>query len=167
MTRKQKRMLIRILIAAVLFLAALITDHTLHPSMWIVLPIFAAAYLVVGWDILWKAIRNISHGQIFDENFLMAIASLGAFAMQEFDESVAVMLLYQIGELFQSYAVNKSRNAISSLVELRPDVATAERNGEYSAEEIEKAKARLAQMDDFRYRCSHRRISPPFCYSRR
>ena len=122
MTRKQKRMLIRILIAAVLFLAALITDHTLHPSMWIVLPIFAAAYLVVGWDILWKAIRNISHGQIFDENFLMAIASLGAFAMQEFDESVAVMLLYQIGELFQSYAVNKSRNAISSLVELRPEV---------------------------------------------
>ena len=110
MTRKQKRMLIRILIAAVLFLAA--------------------AYLVVGWDILWKAIRNISHGQIFDENFLMAIASLGAFAMQEFDESVAVMLLYQIGELFQSYAVNKSRNAISSLVELRPDVATVERNGE-------------------------------------
>ena len=98
--------------------------------MWIVLPIFAAAYLVVGWDILWKAIRNISHGQIFDENFLMAIASLGAFAMQEFDESVAVMLLYQIGELFQSYAVNKSRNAISSLVELRPDVATVERNGE-------------------------------------
>lgn len=130
MTRKQKRMLIRILIAAVLFLAALITDHTLHPSMWIVLPIFAAAYLVVGWDILWKAIRNISHGQIFDENFLMAIASLGAFAMQEFDESVAVMPLYQIGELFQSYAVNKSRNAISSLVELRPDVATVERNGE-------------------------------------
>ena len=130
MTRKQKRMLIRILIAAVLFLAALIIDHTLHPSMWIVLPIFAAAYLVVGWDILWKAIRNISHGQIFDENFLMAIASLGAFAMQEFDESVAVMLLYQIGELFQSYAVNKSRNAISSLVELRPDVATVERNGE-------------------------------------
>lgn len=130
MTRKQKRMLIRILIAAVLFFAALITDHTLHPSMWIVLPIFAAAYLVVGWDILWKAIRNISHGQIFDENFLMAIASLGAFAMQEFDESVAVMLLYQIGELFQSYAVNKSRNAISSLVELRPDVATVERNGE-------------------------------------
>ena len=122
MTRKQKRMLIRILIAAVLFLAALITDHTLHPSMWIVLPIFAAAYLVVGWDILWKAIRNISHGQIFDENFLMAIASLGAFAMQEFDESVAVMLLYQIGELFQSYAVNKSRNAISSLVELLLEV---------------------------------------------
>ena len=130
MTRKQKRMLIRILIAAVLFLAALITDHTLHPSMWIVLPIFAAAYLVVGWDILWKAIRNISHGQIFDENFLMAIASLGAFAMQEFDESVAVMLLYQIGELFQSSAVNKSRNAISSLVDLRPDVATVVRNGE-------------------------------------
>lgn len=130
MTRKQKRMLIRILIAAVLFLAALITDHTLHPSIWIVLPIFATAYLVVGWDILWKAIRNISHGQIFDENFLMAIASLGAFAMQKFDESVAVMLLYQIGELFQSYAVNKSRNAISSLVELRPDVATVERNGE-------------------------------------
>ena len=105
MTRKQKRMLIRILIAAVLFLAALITDHTLHPSMWIVLPIFAAAYLVVGWDILWKAIRNISHGQIFDENFLMAIASLGAFAMQEFDESVAVMLLYHPEEVAVSETI--------------------------------------------------------------
>ena len=116
MTRKQKRMLIRILIATVLFVGAFTTEHLLHPSEWILLPIYAAAYLVVGWDILWKAIRNIAHGQIFDENFLMAIASLGAFAMREFDESVAVMLLYQVGELFQSYAVNKSRNAISSLV---------------------------------------------------
>lgn len=130
MTRKQKRMLIRILIAAVLFVGAFTTEHLLHPSEWILLPIYAVAYLVVGWDILWKAIRNISQGQIFDENFLMAIASLGAFAMREFDESVAVMLLYQVGELFQSYAVNKSRNAISSLVELRPDLATVERNGE-------------------------------------
>ena len=130
MTRKQKRMLIRILIATVLFVGAFTTEHLLHPSEWILLPIYAAAYLVVGWDILWKAIRNIAHGQIFDENFLMAIASLGAFAMREFDESVAVMLLYQVGELFQSYAVNKSRNAISSLVELRPDLATVERNGE-------------------------------------
>ncbi|MDD7295328.1 MAG: heavy metal translocating P-type ATPase [Oscillospiraceae bacterium] len=130
MTRKQKRMLIRILIATVLFVGAFTTEHLLHPSEWILLPIYAVAYLVVGWDILWKAIRNIAHGQIFDENFLMAIASLGAFAMREFDESVAVMLLYQVGELFQSYAVNKSRNAISSLVELRPDLATVERNGE-------------------------------------
>lgn len=130
MTRKQKRMLIRILIATVLFVGAFTTEHLLHPSEWILLPIYAVAYLVVGWDILWKAIRNIAHGQIFDENFLMAIASLGAFAMREFDESVAVMLLYQVGELFQSYAVNKSRNAISSLVELRPDLATVERNSE-------------------------------------
>ncbi|MDY2510234.1 MAG: heavy metal translocating P-type ATPase [Ruminococcus callidus] len=130
MKRKQKRMLIRILIATVLFVGAFTTEHLLHPSEWILLPIYAVAYLVVGWDILWKAIRNIAHGQIFDENFLMAIASLGAFAMREFDESVAVMLLYQVGELFQSYAVNKSRNAISSLVELRPDLATVERNGE-------------------------------------
>jgi len=130
MTRKQKRMLIRILIATVLFVGAFTTEHLLHPSEWILLPIYAVAYLVVGWDILWKAIRNIAHGQIFDENFLMGIASLGAFAMREFDESVAVMLLYQVGELFQSYAVNKSRNAISSLVELRPDLATVERNGE-------------------------------------
>lgn len=129
MTRKQKRMLIRILIATVLFVGAFTTEHFLHPSEWILLPIYTAAYLVVGWDILWKAIRNIAHGQIFDENFLMTIASLGAFAMQKFDESVAVMLLYQVGELFQSYAVHKSRNAISSLVELRPDLATVERNG--------------------------------------
>lgn len=130
MTRKQKKMLIRILIAAILFAGTFTMEHILHPSAWMLLPIYAAAYLVVGWDILWKAIRNIVHGQIFDENFLMTIASLGAFAMQEFDESVAVMLLYQVGELFQSYAVNKSRNAISSLVELRPDLATVDRNGE-------------------------------------
>ena len=130
MTRKQKRMLIRIFIAAVLFAAAFTTEHFLHPSPWLLLPCYAVSYLVVGGDVLWKAIRNIAHGQVFDENFLMTVASLGAFAMKEWHESVAVMLLYQVGELFQSYAVNKSRNAISSLVELRPDMATVERNGE-------------------------------------
>lgn len=129
MTRKQKRMLMKILISAVLFAAALAVEHVLHPSRWILLPLYAAAYLIVGGDIVWKAIRNIAHGQVFDENFLMTVASLGAFALQEWHESVAVMLLYQVGELFQSYAVHKSRNAISSLMELRPDVATIERDG--------------------------------------
>ena len=113
MTRKQKRMLIRIFIAAVLFAAAFTTEHFLHPSPWLLLTCYAVSYLVVGGDVLWKAIRNIAHGQVFDENFLMTVASLGAFAMKEWHESVAVMLLYQVGELFQSYAVNKSRNAIS------------------------------------------------------
>jgi Cd2+/Zn2+-exporting ATPase len=130
MTRKQKRMMIRILICTVLFAITISIEHILQPSSWVLVPCYAVAYLVVGWDVVWKAIRNIAHGQIFDENFLMTIASLGAFAMLECEESVAVMLLYQVGELFQSYAVNKSRNAISSLVELRPDSATVERDGE-------------------------------------
>src|SRR5699024_1677130 len=86
-------------------------------------------YLVIGWDVLWRAVRNIAHGQIFDENFLMAIATVGALCIGEYAESVFVMLFYQVGELFQSYAVGRSRQSIAELMEIRPDYANVERDG--------------------------------------
>jgi Cd2+/Zn2+-exporting ATPase len=87
-------------------------------------------YFTVGWDILWKAIRNICHGQVFDENFLMVVASIGAFGTKEFSEAVGVMLFYQVGELFQSYAVNRSRQNIADLMDIAPEFANVERDGE-------------------------------------
>lgn len=90
---------------------------------------FLASYAIIGWDILWKAITNILHGQVFDENFLMAIAIVGAFILGEHTEGVAVMLFYQVGEWFQSYAVSKSRRSIASLMDIRPDYANVERDG--------------------------------------
>ena len=86
-------------------------------------------YLIIGYDILWRAVRNIMHGQIFDENFLMTIATVGAFALGEYREGSAVMLFYQVGELFQSVAVGRSRKSISSLMDIRPDYANLEKNG--------------------------------------
>ena len=90
---------------------------------------FIVPYLVIGWDVLWKAIRNIAHGQIFDENFLMALATVGAFGTGEFPEAVAVMLFYQVGEWFQGYAVGRSRQSIAKLMDIRPDYANIEQNG--------------------------------------
>lgn len=126
MTKKQKKILLRIIVAAILFVAALFV-----PSEYtaVRLAAFLVPYFVIGWDILWKAIRNIFHGQIFDENFLMAIATVGAFFLGEYPEGVAVMLFYQTGELFQSCAVGKSRESISALMEIRPDYANVERDG--------------------------------------
>lgn len=92
------------------------------PQM-ITIPLFVLAYLLIGGDIVWRAARNITRGQVFDENFLMAIATLGAFAIQQYPEAVAVMLFYQVGELFQSIAVNRSRKSITSLMDIRPDYA--------------------------------------------
>lgn len=92
------------------------------PQM-ITIPLFVLAYLLIGGDIVWRAVRNITRGQVFDENFLMAIATLGAFAIQQYPEAVAVMLFYQVGELFQSIAVNRSRKSITSLMDIRPDYA--------------------------------------------
>lgn len=126
MTRKQKKTLIRILAAAVLLIAAAL----LPVEGWTKLLVFLIPYLTAGWDVLWKAIRNIAHGQVFDENFLMAIATLGAFATGEYPEAVFVMLFYQVGELFQSYAVGKSRQSISALMDIRPDYANMEVNGQ-------------------------------------
>lgn len=103
MTRKQKKMLLRILFSLVLWVC---TFFLPLEGTWRLLA-FLVPYLVIGWDILWKAIRNILHGQVFDENFLMAIATVGAFCIGEYPEAVAVMLFYQVGELFQSYAVGR------------------------------------------------------------
>lgn len=91
--------------------------------------LFIISYIIVGYDILKKAVKNIFRGKVFDENFLMAVATIGAFAVQEFPEAVAVMLFYQVGELFQSYAVDKSRKSISNLVDIRPDYTNIEKNG--------------------------------------
>lgn len=126
MTKKQKKMLKRIGISAVLFIAAVIADHY---SKYVSIPLFVAAYILIGSDVLRKSWKNICNGQVFDENFLMAIASLGAFALGEYSESVAVMLFYQVGEWFQSYAVNRSRQSIADLMDIRPDYANIERDG--------------------------------------
>ena len=125
MTRKQKKMLARIIAGAVLLVAA----YLLPVKGWVRLLVFLVPYAVVGWDVLWKAVRNIAHGQVFDENFLMSIATIGAFFTAEYGEGVAVMLFYQIGELFQSYAVGKSRRSIAALMDIRPDSANVERDG--------------------------------------
>ena len=125
MTKKQKKTLYRIVASA----ALLIMASALPAEGWIRLAIFLVPYIFIGWDVLWSAARNILRGQIFDENFLMAIATVGAFATGEYPEGVAVMLFYQIGDLFESYAVGKSRKSISSLMDIRPDFANVEREG--------------------------------------
>ena len=122
MTKKQKKMLTRIVCAALLYALALLLPVP-EPVR---LALFVTAYLIVAWNVLYKAVRNIGNGQVFDENFLMAVASLGAFALGEHSEAVAVMLFYQVGEWFQDYAVNRSRKSVSSLMDLRPDYANIE-----------------------------------------
>ncbi len=109
---------------------SLILKYTIHINMWIELGLFAAAYLVAGYDVLWKAVANIAHGKIFDENFLMTIATVGAFVIGEYADAAAVMILYQIGEVFQRYAVGKSRRDIAALMDIRPEEATVLRNNE-------------------------------------
>ena len=126
MSRKQKKSLLRILLGAALLALCLALPLE---GVWR-LGAFLAAYLVSGGDVLWRAARNIFRGQVFDENFLMCIATVGAFCTQEYMEGVLVMLLYQVGELFQSYAVGKSRGAISSLMDIRPDYANLLEAGE-------------------------------------
>lgn len=117
---------IKIIISAILFVLALVIPFS---NEWINNGLFIISYLVVGFEILKKAIRNIFRGKVFDENFLMAVATIGAFAIGEFPEAVAVMLFYQVGELFQSYAVDKSRKSIASLMDIRPDYANIEKDG--------------------------------------
>ena len=131
MTKKQKKMLVRIIVSAVLLLAA----RLIPLPVWASLPLYAASYIVIGWDILRKAGRGILNRKVFDENFLMAVATLGAIGLAvyeksfDFSEAVAVMLFYQIGELFQSYAVGKSRRSITALMDIRPDYANVEADG--------------------------------------
>lgn len=131
MTKKLKKRLLRILLGAVLFAAAVAID-----SRWsgvyadAGLIAFLAAFLVCGGDVIKKAAVNITKGQVFDENFLMTVATVGAFLVGEYPEGVAVMLFYQVGEWFQSYAVNKSRKSIRELMNIRPDYANVMRGGE-------------------------------------
>ena len=126
MTKKQKKMLRRILIAAALFLALGLAG----PDGWLGLALYLIPYAIIGWDVLRNALRNIKNGQVFDENFLMAVATIGAFGCGEYSEGVAVMLFYQVGELFQSVAVTRSRQSIAELMDIRPDYANVERDGQ-------------------------------------
>ena len=132
MTKKQKKTRKRILTALGLFLALELAEHLAPDALpglaWPVL--YLIPYGIIGWDVLWRAIRNIKNGQVFDENFLMSVATVGAFGCGEYPEAVAVMLFYQVGELFQSVAVDRSRKSISALMDIRPDYANMERNGE-------------------------------------
>ena len=133
MTKKQKKMLTRILITFVLFAILFVCEHTgiLAPleGSFLLFLIYLIPYLVIGYDIIYKAARNISHGQVFDENFLMMIATFGAFGVGEYSEAVAVMLFYQVGELFQGYAVGKSRQSISDMMDICPEYANIEEDG--------------------------------------
>ena len=125
-----RRSLVRICVCAALYAATLIVVNTVAmPYEWIEPVAYAMIFLAIGWDVLWRAVKNIAHGKLFDENFLMTIATIGAFAIGEYHDAVAVMLLYQIGELFQHYAVGKSRKSIASLLDIRPETATVLRDG--------------------------------------
>lgn len=125
MSKGQKIDLVRILLALVLWIVVWL----LPLDGYLKLIAFLVPYLVIGYDVLWSAVRNILHGQVFDENFLMAVASIGAFCVAQYPEAVAVLLFYQVGELFQSLAVGKSRKSIAALMDIRPDFARVLRDG--------------------------------------
>ncbi|MDE7194702.1 MAG: cadmium-translocating P-type ATPase [Oscillospiraceae bacterium] len=146
MSKKQKKNLLRIIIAAVIFAAGLfVPEGERFSVIWFVrLGVFLAAYFTVGWDILWRAVRNIAHGQVFDENFLMTIASVGAMVIGEYSEGVAVMIFYQVGELFQSVAVGKSRKNIADMIDINPEYANVERDGTVS--EVEPGEVETGEI---------------------
>ena len=123
MSKKQKKVLVRIIVALVLLAGVILLDKLALLPQWTMIVLYLVPYLVIGYDILWKALKGIKNRQVFDENFLMAVATVGALCLQEFKEGVAVMLFYQIGELFQSVAVGKSRKNIAALMDIRPDYA--------------------------------------------
>ncbi len=147
MSRKHKKRLARIIIAA----AALAVIALLPIDDKIKAVLFLFPYLVVGWDVLWSAVRNIACGQVFDENFLMSLATVGAYALGDYVEAAAVMLFYQIGELFQSIAVGKSRKSIAALMDIRPDSAVVLRGGEeikVSPEEVQKGETVIVKAGE-------------------
>ena len=135
-----KKELYKIIISAILFIIALVVPFS---SIWINRCIFIVSYLIVAFEVLKEALENITKGELFDENFLMSVATIGAFAIGEFPEAVAVMLFYQIGELFQDYAVDKSRKSISSLMDIRPDYANVLRDGK--EEKINPAEVKIGE----------------------
>ena len=130
MSKKQKKVLVRVIVALVLLAGVILLDKLALLPQWAMIVLYLVPYFVIGYDILWKALKGIKNRQVFDENFLMAVATVGALCLQEFKEGVAVMLFYQIGELFQSYAVGKSRKNISALMDIRPDYANIEQDGQ-------------------------------------
>ena len=132
MTKKQKSLLTRIILGIVLFLAGMILERAVDApwAYWTAVGLLLMSWLLCGLEIAIKAVKNIGHGQIFDENFLMTLATVGAFALMDFDEGAAVMLFFQVGELFQSIAVERSRRSVAALMDLRPDVALVLRDGE-------------------------------------
>ena len=130
MTKKQKKTLRCILGSTVLFAVVWAVTALASLPPWREFLLYLLPYALIGWDILWKAVRNIKNGQVFDENFLMALATIGAFGCGEYREGVAVMLFYQVGELFQSVAVSRSRASIAQLMDIRPDSANVERDGQ-------------------------------------
>lgn len=123
MSKKQKKVLVRIIVALVLLAGVILLDKLAMLPQWAMIVLYLVPYFVIGYDILWKALKGIKNRQVFDENFLMAVATVGALCLQDFKEGVAVMLFYQIGELFQSVAVGKSRKNIAALMDIRPDYA--------------------------------------------
>ena len=134
MTKKQKTVLYRIIAAAIIYIPLFVLEHMGKLEFQTPWPVkfllFLVPYEIIGWDIIYKAIRNICHGQVFDENFLMCIATFGALGVGEYSEAVAVMLFYQVGELFQSYAVGKSRQSISEMMDICPEYANIEQEGQ-------------------------------------
>lgn len=134
MTKKQKTVLYRIIAAAIIYIPLFVLEHMGKLEFQTPWPVkfllFLVPYAIIGWDIIYKAIRNICHGQVFDENFLMCIATFGALGVGEYSEAVAVMLFYQVGELFQSYAVGKSRQSISEMMDICPEYANIEQEGQ-------------------------------------
>ena len=134
MTKKQKAMLFRIIATFIVYIPLAVADHmgTLPagPGIWGRLAVYLVPYVLIGWDIVYKAFRNIKNGQVFDENFLRTVATFGAFGIGEYSEAVAVMLFYQVGELFQSYAVNRSRQSITELMDICPEYANIEEDGQ-------------------------------------
>ena len=158
LTARQRKWLMRILIALVIYVAVILVHQTSafgDGRMGLLsFVLYAVPYLIAGYDVLLKAFKNIAHGSVFDENFLMAIATVGAFALAiiqksgDYNEAVAVMLFYQIGELFQSYAVGKSRRNITALMDIRPDYANIERDGvleKVDPEEVETGSVIVVQ----------------------
>lgn len=123
MSKKQKKVLVRIIVALVLLAGVILLDKLALLPQWAMIVLYLVPYFVIGYDILWKALKGIKNRQVFDENFLMAVATVGALCLQDFKEGVAVILFYQIGELFQSVAVGKSRKNIAALMDIRPDYA--------------------------------------------
>ena len=140
MTENEKKELIKIVVTIILLLIISIISITDQQKI----ILYILAYLIVGYKVLFKAVKNIFSGQIFDENFLMSIATIGALITGEYLEAVLVMLLYQIGELFQSYAVGKSRKSITELMDIRPDYANIEKNGK--VEKVDPAEIKVGPI---------------------